>query len=116
MKKYVTLIAYNIIIIILCYTVSVYPIYSWFMKAFWYVLLIGTIFGNIVMVIDNIIINKMDERKETLYMILDLVFDLIFLFIFIILNYKAIFVLYMITTFFSIYWYIEVRKEPGETK
>lgn len=111
LKNLTSLIGCNSIIIGFIYFVYFHPEYSWFLKTILYTLSILTIVSYIVMLSNNKN-KKLKKRKSKTYMTIDIILDVIYIFVFIIMDYKVIFVIYIILIIFNLLLYVE--KPNGE--
>ena len=118
MKKYIESVLINMIVVILCYVVFLYPVYDWYLKAFFYTITTMGIIGyaSIISQKEAIFTDPMykelfKRRRSKIYMAMDLFFDFLFLAIFILLDYKFIFILYGISVILSITLYSTILNQ-----
>ncbi len=105
MKNFFIMVFSNVVFFLPLLAGYYFNDYHFFIKAFFYVITIMVFIGEIIILKNDAAFNKYYGKKKNdniFFWIVCYLLDVPFLLMFVILDYKAIFVLYLIHIFFSI--------------
>jgi hypothetical protein len=115
-SKTIRMVLTDSIFLLFAYISYINGEYEWFFKCVMYIIISLGIISYVgilskkSLLLEKECLDTVISRKSNFYMVIDIIFDLIFISVFVFLQYKLLFVMYIIHFLLSLGVYFEIRK------